>query len=86
MPQYLVIWTEISNYDKLFTCWNCGQEREREEANDQEEHLDCWRAMDSYEEAEQLYEEILSQGDRVITCSIVVPVRSTDYQEVVINV
>ncbi len=86
MPTYIVLWTEISNYDRLFTCWNCGQKRERKEVNDQEEHLDHWRTMESYEEALQFYEALLDQGDRIITSSIVVPIKSTDYEEVIINV
>ena len=84
--QYIVIWTEISNYDKLFTCWTCDQKIEREEVNDQEEHVDHWTQADNFEEAEALYNELIDGGDKIVSCSIVVPIKSTDFEEVVINV
>lgn len=81
MITYIVIWTEIDNYDVLFT-----NDEPRQEAIDAEEHIDYWHVTEDYESAEEIYNDLLDQGDRILTCSIVIPVKSTDYEEVVINV
>ena len=81
MITYLVIWTEISNYYDLFS-----EQHPRMEVDSDELHEDHWQAVDDFKSAEMLYDDLISEGDQIVSCSIVVPVRSTDYEEVSINV